>query len=96
MVLDNDGCVVVRVDEILGRIHGNPDMGSLILWLRQLSGADLSPLKPFLAVAAPTLAADELKRRNTDPAATACAQCGGALADPGMGPMFRHCPWCEP
>lgn len=98
-LLDYDGRVIIRVDDVLNLINQNPDMGSLILRLQEELGQDLSPLKPFdatMVAKPPSLAADELKRRNTDPAAKTCAQCGGALSDPGMGPSFKHCHKCEP
>jgi hypothetical protein len=37
-----------------------------------------------------------LKAANTNPNAKLCAACGGSLRDPGMGPLYKHCPRCEP
>jgi hypothetical protein len=37
-----------------------------------------------------------LKAANTSSLATNCASCGGKLKDPGMGPIYKHCPKCEP
>lgn len=37
-----------------------------------------------------------LKVANTRPEAIRCAFCGGLLKDPGMGPLYKHCPRCEP
>lgn len=37
-----------------------------------------------------------LKAANTSRDARFCAACGGPLKDPGMGPMYKHCPRCEP
>jgi hypothetical protein len=37
-----------------------------------------------------------LKTANISPSATNCASCGGKLKDPGMGPLYKHCPKCEP
>jgi hypothetical protein len=37
-----------------------------------------------------------LKTANTSPSATNCVSCGGKLKDPGMGPLYKHCPKCEP
>ena len=37
-----------------------------------------------------------LKTSNTRPQATHCAKCHGRLKDPGMGPLYKHCPKCEP
>jgi hypothetical protein len=37
-----------------------------------------------------------LKEANTSPLATNCASCGSKLKDPGMGPLYKHCPKCEP
>jgi hypothetical protein len=37
-----------------------------------------------------------LKNENTKQNATNCASCGGKLKDPGMGPLYKHCPKCEP
>lgn len=96
-ILDHDGCHVMRVDDVLHLIAQNPDMGSLILKLRENNGQTLSPLRSFFGTVAPqVIAADELKRRNTDPAAVVCAQCGRQLSDPGLGSSYKHCPTCEP
>jgi len=37
-----------------------------------------------------------LKKANTYPLATNCVSCGNKLKDPGMGPLYKHCPKCEP
>jgi len=37
-----------------------------------------------------------LKVANTRPDAMICAACGCPLKDPGMGPVYKHCPKCEP
>jgi len=96
-ILDHDGYHVMRVNDVLRLIDQNPDMGGLILRLREEIGQNLPSLKPFFGTATPqVVAADELKRRNTDPVATACAACGGQLSDPGLGPAYKHCPKCEP
>ncbi len=96
MILDHDGYVVERVDGILDRIAQGSDLKELSAWLRGVSGQDLPRLKPFREPpVASVLSAAELKCRNTDGRAE-CAQCGGALSDPGMGPSFKHCPKCEP
>jgi hypothetical protein len=96
-VLDHNGYHVIRVDSVLNLIDNNPDLGSLILELRREAGQDLTALKPFFGTpASQAIAADELKRRNTNPAVTECVQCGGRLSDPGMGPSYKHCPKCEP
>lgn len=96
-ILDHNGYHVIRINSVLNLIHNNPDLGSLILELRREAGQDLPPLQPFFGTSAPqALATDELKRRNTDPATAICAQCGGALSDPGFGPAYKHCPICEP
>lgn len=95
--LDHNGHPVFRLGDVLDLADKAPDLGALAVQLKHKAGLDLSPLRPFHGDAVPAaLAADELKRRNTDPAAAACAQCGSPLADPGMGPAYRHCPRCEP
>jgi hypothetical protein len=96
-ILDHNDYHTVRVDDLLAQISRNPNLADLVSELKRLAGQDLSPLKPFTADATPqVVAADELKRRNTDPMATECAQCGGTLSDPSMGPAYKHCPRCEP
>jgi len=42
------------------------------------------------------LGAASLKAGNTQPDATICVKCGSQLKDPGMGPIYKHCPICEP
>jgi len=42
----------------------------------------------------PTLKVD-LKLLNTD-GRQSCYRCGESLKDPGCGPLYRHCPICEP
>jgi len=37
-----------------------------------------------------------LKIANTQPGIINCVKCGGKLKDPGMGPIYKHCPVCEP
>jgi len=37
----------------------------------------------------------DLKAANTSPETTNCAGCGGVLKDPGLGPIYKHCPVCE-
>jgi len=37
-----------------------------------------------------------LKIANSVLSATHCASCGNQLKDPGMGPIYQHCPKCEP
>ena len=38
----------------------------------------------------------DLKKLNTQSNSTVCASCGNQLKDPGMGPIYKHCPICEP
>jgi len=38
----------------------------------------------------------DLKKLNTQAGSTICAKCGSQLKDPGMGPVYKHCPICEP
>jgi hypothetical protein len=38
----------------------------------------------------------DLKAKNTSSSATHCISCGSKLKDPGMGPLYKHCPKCEP
>jgi hypothetical protein len=44
----------------------------------------------------PVWDATSLKIANTRPDAVKCAKCGSNLKDPGCGPLYRHCPKCEP
>ena len=37
-----------------------------------------------------------LKELNTKLEAIVCAKCGAKLKDPGLGPIYKHCPTCEP
>jgi hypothetical protein len=38
----------------------------------------------------------DLKKLNTQLSSMVCAKCGNQLKDPGMGPIYKHCPICEP
>lgn len=63
MLLDHDGHVIIRVENVMRLINQNPDMGSLILRLQEESGQDLSPLKPFdvsMVAKPPSLSASPL------------------------------------
>jgi hypothetical protein len=95
-ILDHDGHHVMRVDDVLRLIDQNPDMGSLVLRIREENGQEIPSLRPFFGTVPQVFAADELKRRNTDPTVTVCAACGADLSDPGLGPAYKHCPKCEP
>jgi len=100
-ILDHDGYHIMRVDDVLRLIDQNPrfraNMDDLILKLREENGQEIPSLRPFFGIVAPqVIATDELKRRNTDPVTTTCAQCGADLSDPGLGPAYKHCPKCEP
>ena len=59
-------------------------------WL--LDGALLRPS----TVQQPVWDVASLKIANTRPDAMKCAKCGSDLKDPGYGPLYRHCPKCEP
>lgn len=60
-----------------------------IVW-REIWGSQLGfDIKKKFSIA-------ELKRANTQPGAKKCIGCGGQLKDPGMGPIYKHCPKCEP
>lgn len=95
-ILDHSGNVVIQADEVLALANGG-NLQNLIGWLAKEAGVGIDPLQPFAAAPPAAMAMDELKRRNTDPSASACAQCGAVLADPipGMHSM-KHCPKCEP
>ncbi|MFA5049146.1 MAG: hypothetical protein WC516_09035 [Patescibacteria group bacterium] len=47
-------------------------------------------------VAKKLMTQDKLKAFNTTQQAIKCAYCGAVLKDPGLGPMYKHCPICEP
>lgn len=93
-ILDHDGHHVVHADEVRGLLS-MCDIGSIILKVREILGQDVPKLNPAFGAAPQGMSSDELKRRNTDPSAMSCAQCGGSLKDPGLGPVFKHCPTCE-
>jgi hypothetical protein len=70
--------------EIEGSWWNNPfEMG----YARRIEFND--PSKPSAQIA-------DLKSQNTRADATNCAHCGRPLNDPGMGPLYKHCPICEP
>jgi hypothetical protein len=97
---------LVEFGEVPGGIWLDPQ-GRYIDCLRCCSEFDADPcpfattlvFEPFFLAAkrAPqAMSATALKMANTKPDAGFCASCGSQLKDPGMGPLYKHCPRCEP